>query len=344
LESIIFSGNITQDLGRYLESKTFSKLGVIADSNSVRHCYPLITPSMPQHEHFSFEAGEINKNIQTCGKIWQWMTDAGFDRKSLIINLGGGVTGDMGGFCASTYKRGIRFINIPTTLLSQVDASVGGKLGVDFNGYKNHIGVFNLPEVVMISDAFLHSLPQAELRSGYAEVIKHGLIRNADYFESLRAEGWENQDWSAIIERSISIKKEVVEKDPKEIGLRKILNFGHTVGHAIESFYLDTDKHLLHGEAIAIGMVAEAYLSRKLLGLSPQELETITKFLLRVFDAVKIPEGDLNGIASLCFQDKKNVGKVINCSLLNKIGSCDYDIPVSSADIIESLSFYNQLK
>lgn len=344
MESIIFSGDITQDLGRYLESKTFSKLGVIADSNSVRHCYPLIAPSLPQHEHFSFEAGEINKNIQTCGEIWQWMTDAGFDRKSLIINLGGGVAGDMGGFCASTYKRGIRFINIPTTLLSQVDASVGGKLGIDFNGYKNHIGVFNLPEVVMISDAFLHSLPHAELRSGYAEVIKHGLIRNAYYFESLRAEAWENQDWSAIIEKSISIKKEVVEKDPKEIGLRKILNFGHTVGHAVESFYLDTDKHLLHGEAIAVGMVAEAYLSRKLLGLSPQELETITTFLLRVFDAVEIPEDDLKGIASLCFQDKKNVGKVINCSLLNKIGSCDYDIPVSGEDIIESLSFYNQLK
>ena len=344
MESIIFSGNITQDLGRYLESKTFSKLGIVADSNSIRHCYPLIVPSLPPHEHFSFEAGEINKNIQTCTEIWQWMTESGFDRKSMIINLGGGVACDMGGFCASTYKRGVRFINIPTTLLSQVDASVGGKLGIDFNGYKNHIGVFNIPEVVMISDAFLHSLSRAELRSGYAEVIKHGLIRNEYYFESLRAEGWENQDWSAIIEKSISIKREVVEKDPKENGLRKILNFGHTVGHAVESFYLDTDKHLLHGEAIAIGMIAEAYLSRKLQGLSPQELNTITEFLLNVFDAVDIPEGDLKGIAALCFQDKKNVGKVINCSLLNKIGSCDYDIPVSSENIMESLSFYNQLK
>ena len=272
------------------------------------------------------------------------MTESGFDRKSMIINLGGGVACDMGGFCASTYKRGIRFINIPTTLLSQVDASVGGKLGIDFNGYKNHIGVFNIPEVVMISDAFLPTLPHDELRSGYAEVIKHGLIRNEYYFESLRANGWEDQDWSAIIEKSISIKREVVEKDPKENGLRKILNFGHTVGHAVESFYLDTDKHLLHGEAIAIGMMAEAYLSRKLLGLLPKELDIITEFLLHVFDTVEIPDGDWAGIAELCFQDKKNVGKVINCSLLNKIGSCDYDIPVSSENIIESLSFYNQLK
>lgn len=343
METIIFSSNIQQDLDLFLKTKKFSKLGVIADSNTIHACYSLICDTLPEHKYFSFAAGEVHKNLETCSHIWQWLTDEGFDRSSLIINLGGGVTGDMGGFCASTYKRGIRFVNIPTTLLSQVDASVGGKLGIDFNGYKNHIGVFNEPEAVIISDVFLKTLPLSELRSGYAEVIKHGLISNENYFESLKIQEWENQNWSAIIEKSISIKKEVVGQDPKEEGLRKILNFGHTVGHAVESFYLDTDRHLLHGEAIAIGMIAEAYLSKKLLGLSSTELKAVIDFLHFIFGKVSIPVGDLEKIVTLCFQDKKNVGKVINCSLLPRIGACEYNIPVSSENIIESLNFYNEI-
>ncbi|WP_200974227.1 3-dehydroquinate synthase [Echinicola sp. 20G] len=341
MESIIFSSQIATDLERYLKSKSFSKLGLIADSNTYQACYPLVQETLPPHEHFQFEAGEINKNLDTCKDIWQWMTDCGFDRKSLIINLGGGVTGDMGGFCASTYKRGVKFINIPTSLLSQVDASVGGKLGIDFNGFKNHIGVFNEPETVIISDAFLKTLPLPELRSGYAEVIKHGLIKNENYFRSLKLHHWETQVWKDIIEKSVYIKKDVVSKDPKEEGLRKILNFGHTVGHAVESFYLDTERHLLHGEAIAIGMIAEAYLSHQHIRLPKDELDTITETLLGIFGKVEIPTEDLDAIAQLCFQDKKNDGKTINCSLLKKIGECDYNIAVSLDDIIESLNFYN---
>src|SRR5690606_7494782 len=174
------------------------------------------------------------------------------------------------------------------------------------------------------------------------EIIKHGVIQNTNYFESLKEEAWENQKWKDVIEKSVSIKREVVEKDPKEEGLRKILNFGHTVGHAAESFYLDTDRHLLHGEAIAVGMIAEAYLSQKLCGMSASALNTITEFLIFVFDKVTLPAEDLENIAKLCFQDKKNEGKIINCSLLRKIGDCDYNIPVSSEDIIESLNFYNK--
>lgn len=344
MESIIFSSSIAQDLERFLKNKKFSKLGVITDTNTVHACYPVISESLPEHEYYSFPAGEGNKNLQTCSDIWQWLTDRGFDRKSLIINLGGGVTGDMGGFCASTYKRGIRFINTPTTLLSQVDASVGGKLGIDFNGFKNHIGVFNEPEAVIISDIFLKTLPFPELRSGYAEVIKHGLIRNENYFESLKVKEWENQNWPAIIEKSISIKKEVVDKDPTEEGLRKILNFGHTIGHAVESFYMETENHLLHGEAIAVGMIAEAYLSKTVLGLHDSDLKTITDFLLFVFGKTPIPPEDMENIMKVCFQDKKNVGNVINCSLLRRIGECEYNIPVSTEGIIESLNFYNKLK
>jgi 3-dehydroquinate synthase len=343
LETIIFSQQIAQDLGNYIKQLNFSKLGVITDSNTSIHCYPLVKESLPNHSHFSFEAGEANKNLQSCTDIWQWMTDQSMDRKALIINLGGGVTGDMGGFCAATYKRGVRFVNIPTTLLSQVDASVGGKLGIDFNGYKNHIGVFTQPAAVIISDEFLQTLPEEELRSGYAEVIKHGLIKNEPYFNCLKIEDWKKQDWRGIIEKSVSIKKDVVEKDPKENGLRKILNFGHTIGHAFESFYLNTENHLLHGEAIAIGMLCEAFLSHKKSGLSGVELKTIQDMLLSIFGKFDFPESDVADIVSLCGQDKKNEGAIINFSLLNQIGTCDYNIPASIEEITESINSYRSI-
>ncbi|MFC4874329.1 3-dehydroquinate synthase [Negadavirga shengliensis] len=344
METIIFSANIGQDLQRYLATKKYSKLGLIMDSHTARDCYPLVADHLPEHLGHSFPAGEVHKNLNTCQEIWQWMTESGFDRKALVINLGGGVTGDMGGFCASTYKRGIRFINIPTTLLSQVDASVGGKLGVDFNGFKNHIGVFNEPEGVIISEAFLKTLPEAELRSGYAEIIKHGLIRNENYFNSLKTENWQQQPWKDIIEVSVGIKRDVVDKDPKEDGLRKILNFGHTIGHAIESYFLDTPYHLLHGEAIAIGMVAEAYLSHRFLRMPKTDLDTIQQKLLAVFGKVSIPEKDFGPIIELCFQDKKNEGNVLNFSLLRRIGECDYNIAVGREEIIQSLNFYNGIE
>lgn len=343
LESIIFSNTISDDLAGFLNRQDYSQLGLIMDSNSQEYCYPLIKSKLPAHQTFAFTAGEINKNLDTCTQIWQWMTDSGFDRKALIINLGGGVTGDMGGFCASTYKRGVRFINIPTTLLSQVDASVGGKLGIDFNGFKNHIGVFAEPIAVLISDEFLKTLPEVELRSGYAEVVKHGLIQNADYFSCLKIQDWESQDWKTLIEKSVSIKKSVVEKDPKESGLRKILNFGHTIGHAFESFYLDSENHLLHGEAIAIGMISEAFLSNKKSGLTLDELKQITNLLLGVYGKIEIPVVDVDAIVALCSQDKKNDSERINFSLLRKIGQCEYDIIGSTTEIKEAIAFYQSL-
>lgn len=344
MESVIFSNNISFDLSKYLNQLGYSQLGVISDSNTSKFCYPIIERLLPEgHKHFSFLAGEANKNLNTCTQIWQWMTDEGFDRKALTINLGGGVTGDMGGFCAATYKRGIRFINIPTTLLSQVDASVGGKLGIDFNGFKNHIGVFTQPELVLVSEIFLQTLPLEEMRSGYAEVLKHGLIQNANYFSCLKIGDWEKQNWREIIEKSVQIKREVVEKDPKESGLRKILNFGHTIGHAFESFYLDTDRHLLHGEAIAIGMICEAYLSHKKSGLPKEDLQTITDSLISIYGIFEFPESDIDSIISLCSQDKKNEGSTVNFSLLRRIGNCDYNITGTASEIKEAISFYQSL-
>jgi 3-dehydroquinate synthase len=341
LESIIFSSVLADDLPRLLKGIDYSQLGIITDSNTVKECYPLIKGVLPEaHELYSFPAGEIHKNLDTCSDIWNWMTEAGFDRKALVINLGGGVTGDMGGFCASTYKRGIRFINIPTTLLSQVDASVGGKLGVDFNGFKNHIGVFTEPLAVVISDIFLNTLPQPELRSGYAEVIKHGLIRDDEYFHSLQLDHWQQKNWGKIIERSVAIKKEVVEKDPKELGLRKILNFGHTIGHAFESHYLDSERHLLHGEAIAIGMICEAYLSQRKLGLAEDEFSLIANLLVRIYGKTDFPEADIPELINICTQDKKNEGSTLNFSLLHKIGDCGFNVAVTKEEMKEAIEYY----
>ena len=237
METVIFSSDIRATLAEILRARQFSKLVVLTDSNTHQFCLPLVQEVVPPTMVFiSVPAGEQHKTLETCSIIWGQMTEAVLDRQALVINLGGGVIGDMGGFCASVYKRGIPFITIPTTLLSQVDASVGGKLGIDFLGFKNHLGVFQLPEAVLIAPEFLATLPQRELRSGYAEVIKHGLIRDATYFRALPSTNWQKQDWARIIRHSIEIKKAVVQVDPKESGLRKILNFGHTIGHAIESF------------------------------------------------------------------------------------------------------------
>ncbi|WP_291783027.1 3-dehydroquinate synthase [Cecembia sp.] len=344
MEKILFSGQIAKDLLLYLGNIKFSRVGIIMDDNTQKHCFPVIQTSLPENSSsFVFEAGENQKNLDTCKEIWKWMTEQGFDRKALIINLGGGVVGDMGGFCASTYKRGVRFINVPTTLLAQVDASVGGKLGIDFMGLKNHIGVFTQPEAVLISDVFLKTLPEEELRSGYAEVIKHGLIRSTGYFNSLKFDHWKEQSWRDIIEKSISIKKEVVEKDPKESGLRKILNFGHSIGHAFESKFLNTDRHLLHGEAIAIGMVCEAYLSHLKSGLSEMELEEVQNALMLVFHKFDFEEEEILGIIQLCTQDKKNEGGKIYFSLLQGIGACDYNIPVNEQEIFEAIKYYKNI-
>ncbi len=272
------------------------------------------------------------------------MTEAALDRKALLLNLGGGVIGDMGGFCASLYKRGIRFINMPTTLLSQVDASVGGKLGVDFNGLKNHLGVFNEPETVIIAPEFLETLPKEELRSGYSEIIKHGLIRDAAYFASLKSENWEDQDWEKLINHSVGIKKAVVEADPKEAGLRKILNFGHTIGHAFESFFLGTSNQLLHGEAIALGMICEGFLSFQKVGFSFEELDCMTQMLLKIYGKVDFSEHELDPILDLCLQDKKNEGSTVMFSLLNSIGDCTYNIPVTRDEILEAITHYQNLK
>lgn len=344
METVHFTTDIRSTLKAVLNTRSYSKLVVLTDVNTHQHCLPRIQEVLPPDVVLiTAPAGEPTKTLETCAFIWKQMTEAVLDRQALMLNLGGGVIGDMGGFCASVYKRGIPFLTLPTTLLSQVDASVGGKLGIDFMGLKNHLGVFQLPEMVVIDPVFLETLPQRELRSGYAEVIKHGLIRDLSFFRSLPSSLEEKQDWMQVIRHSVEIKKAVVEVDPKEKGLRKILNFGHTIGHAVESFYLASSQPLLHGEAIALGMIAEGFLSFQKIGLSYEELNELSNKLLNIFGKVTLDTHDLDTILDLCAQDKKNEGKAQLFSLLPSLGDCNFNIPVTREEIKYALGFYQQL-
>lgn len=332
---------IQESLVSYISATDYAKVAVIVDENTRQYCYPLVENLLPKHTLIEVPSGEQNKHLGTCEHIWNELTNAAFDRHSLVINLGGGVIGDMGGFCAATYKRGIDFIQIPTTLLAQVDASVGGKLGIDFRGFKNHIGVFTQPQRVLIDAVFLKTLPQRELRSGFAEVIKHCLIRDAAMFTIISEKTLEEQDFAALIAHSVDIKKAIVAEDPTEKGLRKILNFGHTIGHAVETFYLGKgEERLFHGEAIAVGMIAETHLAFQKNMVGGETLEQIKKLLTSMYGKVPLLKATFSDIIAHTKQDKKNKGTEVRCSLLDGIGSCQFDVSVSEEEMLNALNFY----
>ncbi|WP_340153916.1 3-dehydroquinate synthase [uncultured Marivirga sp.] len=320
-----------------LASGQYSQVFVLVDENSKEYCYPILKEYLEPHKLIEISSGERNKTLSSCNLVWSALTNATADRKTLLINLGGGVITDMGGFCAGTYKRGIRFINIPTTLLSQVDASVGAKTGIDFQGYKNHIGLFCEAEAVLVDSVFHDTLPQKQLISGYAEMLKHGLIANQKHWQACLDNG-SNSFGNEIIQQSVAIKEEVVKADPTEKGLRKILNFGHTIGHAIESHLLGTSSELLHGEAIGIGMIAEAYISKYKGLLAESEFQIIVEELRKIYSSPKIEKASLNNIKRLCKQDKKNENGNLNMSLLQNIGTAVYDIPVEEEVIDQALA------
>jgi 3-dehydroquinate synthase len=333
---------IGESLPAYLASKSYSKIVLLADTHTRKHCYPLVKLFLPKHELIVVLPGEQHKNLATCEQIWGVMTNAQLDRHALMLNLGGGVIGDMGGFCAATYKRGNDFVQIPTTLLSQVDASVGGKLGIDFQGFKNHLGVFTLPKNVLIDASFLQTLSYVELRSGFAEIIKHCLIADADKWEEIRKKDFEEQNWPDLIAHSVEIKKKVVAEDPTEQGLRKILNFGHTIGHAVETYFLSKPpkQRLLHGEAIAAGMIMETFVAYRKKMVDLQTLEQVEEFIFSVYGKAPISMSDVPTIIALAQQDKKNRGGELRFSLLDKIGHCGYDIKVTAAEIQQAVAYY----
>jgi 3-dehydroquinate synthase len=333
-------------LTEILESGGYSKIFVFADSTTSEVCLPLFQEMLDDFSGFDLietDPGEENKNIDFCIGIWKTLLDFGADRKCLMINLGGGVITDMGGFVASTYKRGIDFINIPTTLLSQVDASVGGKTGIDVDNVKNMVGTFTLPQAVFIETAFLKTLPQRELLSGFAEMIKHGLIVDRNYYNELKNSDYQHITPQAIY-RSVEIKNEVVTEDPHEKGLRKILNFGHTIGHAVETYALINDeKPLTHGEAIAIGMICEAFLSSKNNTLSAEDLNDVTDYISKLYPAYYIKEESYTSLMEFMQSDKKNENGQIMFSLLSSIGKCDYNCRVSENDILASFAYFNAI-
>lgn len=324
-----------------LEALNADQCAFLVDENTKQYCLPLFE-LLPEAKVIEIKSGEVNKTLDTCSVIWKALTDWGFSRKSLLVNVGGGVIGDMGGFCASTYKRGIRFVNFPTTLLAMVDANIGGKLGIDFMGFKNHLGVFQDPERVLIYDGFLETLPERELKSGFAEVIKHGLIYDKSYWNTIRDHTFPNFDWKAVVKTSAEIKHEVVTEDPKEGGLRKILNFGHTLGHAIETWHLNNGLSLLHGEAIAVGMILEGHLALQQGTLQQEELKELAAYLQITYIPVDLP--DLEVLLPLMQQDKKNTGKQVSFSLLNGIGGCLYDQKATSEMMQKAMDYYLSLK
>ncbi|RZK21570.1 MAG: 3-dehydroquinate synthase [Flavobacterium sp.] len=342
--SIYFETEL-KPLAELIESEKYSKVFVFVDRNTAESCLPIFQGMLDDYTGFDLietDPGEENKNIDFCIGIWKTLLDFEADRKCLMINLGGGVITDMGGFVASTYKRGIDFINIPTTLLSQVDASVGGKTGIDIDNVKNMVGTFSLPQAVYIETIFLKTLPPRELLSGFAEMIKHGLISDAKYFRELKSLEYKDVSAAAIY-RSVEIKNQVVTEDPLEKGLRKILNYGHTIGHAIETYSLINDKKPLnHGESIAIGMVCEAFLSVKNNNLKEEELEEISIYLLGLYPKYQIKKKSFSDLLQFMQSDKKNEDGQIMFSLLNSLGSCAYNCRVTKQDILDSLDYFNK--
>lgn len=344
--SIFGDDNAWKSFNETLQKLAPSRLFILTDSNVKKHCLNYFTEKLEfaiTPQVLVIPAGEKHKTIHSCLTIWEELSDGGADRKSLLINLGGGVVSDLGGFVASTFKRGIPFLNIPTTLLAMVDASVGGKNGVDLGTLKNQIGIIRNPLCVIIDTEFLKTLPRAELNSGYAEMLKHGLIHSEEYWKKVTRFDITNiSEAKDLIWGSVVIKNKVVTEDPFESGLRKTLNYGHTLGHAIESYFLEhaTKPALLHGEAIAIGMILATFISSELLSFPKSKLKAITKTILLHFPKTVFNDSDLESIIKLLIYDKKNEHGKVLFVLLYDIGKHKINCEVSNALVIKSFEYY----
>jgi 3-dehydroquinate synthase len=345
--SVFFKEDAYQELNNYLTDNKTSTVFVLMDENTGELCLPILRKKISNNvsiKVIEIKAGEVHKNINTCVEVWKSLTNFEADRNSILINLGGGMVSDLGGFVASTYKRGIRFINIPTTLLSMVDASVGSKTGVDLDNLKNLVGLFSDPEMVLIDTSYLITLKDREMRSGIAEVIKYGLTFDNDLLIKVKEDKWQiNNDLNDIIYQSILLKNNVVLKDFKEKDLRKVLNFGHTVGHAIESYFLNQRSFpsLTHGEAIAIGMVIEAFISHKKYNFPIDELESLKSYIHKTFGKIIIPSENYDDILELMRHDKKNSNGNINYILLKNVADFIIDGRAPLSLVIDGITYYN---
>lgn len=339
---VVIGSNLIDQISTIFDLSKYSKVVVLTDSNLEPLYFQNLKNSISnQVEKIVTNPGEQNKNIETVQLIWRRLLELGCDRKSLLINLGGGVIGDMGGFAATTFMRGIDFLQIPTTLLSQVDSSIGGKVGINFNGVKNLIGAFNQPIGVLCDIALLKSLGEREFVEGFGEVIKHGIIADKEYFNFVTSKApldFSLQELVEIVKKSCEIKKNIIEEDVTEKDRRRLVNFGHTIGHALESLSLEGNKSLLHGEAVSIGMVAEAKISQLLGMLKDEEIEKIIRALENAGLPIRYGITNVTKVLKIIYLDKKSEKGVIKWTLIKGIGKGVYNQIVKEEDIIKVLS------
>jgi 3-dehydroquinate synthase len=334
-------GNLEDGSLKYLlQQYKDHRLIILVDENTHDCCLEYLLTSFKELERAEIillPVGEENKVMEVCFQVWQAFTEYGFSRKDLVINVGGGIVTDMGGFIASIFKRGMNFVNIPTTLLGMVDASIGGKTGIDLDQYKNQLGTFCHPQKIFIDTKFLETLPAEEIFNGYAEMLKHALIRDKKLWNDIKTiHSEEELIQEDVIYASVKIKTEIIDLDPKEGGLRKILNFGHTIGHALESYFLDKTP-ISHGHAVALGMCAEAFISWKQDSISKEEFLEIEETITSSFPMISIDADDVKKVIEFMHQDKKNESGKILCSLLDGIGNCEYNVPITEKESGDAL-------
>lgn len=344
-QKIIRSGSIVDDLSDLLRSLSYDGLFLLTDENTQKCCFPIIQaiPEIASAKKFFIPAGDENKNITSLSKVWEFLSENGANRKSLLINLGGGMLTDLGGFAAATFKRGIRFINIPTTLLGAVDAAVGGKTGVNFNGLKNETGAFAPAIAVLIDSGFFKTLDMPNLLSGYAEMLKHALLdspASLDKVLHFDLDVIDYQQLNELLFESVSLKERIVEEDPTEQGIRKALNLGHTFGHAFESLSYELKRPVLHGYAVAWGMVCELFLSFVKLGFDKNILMQITRFVKENYGVFVFDCTQYQRIYELMQHDKKNESGLINFTLLKSVGSIEINQTASQQEIDDALDYF----
>lgn len=349
----IHVGNLSTGFPGWLREHEYSQVFIITDEHTQRHCFPLFsdkTGLSPQPLSISLPSGEAHKNLMTCERLWQSMLEAHLDRRALVVNLGGGVVGDMGGFCAATWKRGLDFVQVPTTLLAMTDAAIGGKLGVDFQGIKNVIGIFQHPAAVFVDPVFLLTLPERELRSGLAEVIKHALIGDPELLQLIEVsqnivqrEAMQPAFWHHVLCASIAVKARIVKEDPREQGLRMLLNYGHTIGHAVESYFLKTPFPLAHGEAVALGMICESWLARTTTPHGRNWLARVIGAVSGTFLHQPIPEAAFAEIWAMMRQDKKNANAAVRAVVPTGQPFEMQILELTEQSMADCLRFYNDL-
>ena len=346
-QNVIICKNLQSELQNFLQSVKYDKLFVLTDSNTLELCLPMlkVVPQLQGAPVITVEAGDTNKNIEQVTAIWMRLCNEGASRNSLLLNVGGGMITDMGGFVAATFKRGIHSVNVPTTLMASVDAAVGGKTGINFNGLKNEIGSFYPPLCVLIDSSFLKTLDRDNLLSGYAEMVKHALISNMETYHAILSFDLDRVDYTLLnqmVAQSVAVKERIVEEDPKEMGIRKALNLGHTVGHAYESLSFRKGRPVLHGHAVAAGLVSELYLSYKKCGFPMEILSQVVYYLKKYYPPFFFNCDDYEALYELMTHDKKNEGGIINFTLLSQVGEVQINQSVTKEKVLESFDFYRE--